>query len=210
MWNEYHGRAQVAILTIMRALLSRFTDRASRQGPFFYQLTDLNPGNIFVDSQWQIKYLFDLEWACSLPLETLHPPHWLTNRNPREIRVEELETFSMAHDKFLEIFEEEEKQSSPLFNVSSYRTNIMRKGWEIGKFWYFQALYSPKNVFAIFIIHIQPGFSVCAMDDAASFSRILSDYWAMDTKDFMVKKVKDKETCDERLRLRFQNDTSSM
>lgn len=209
MYDEDDGRAQVANMSIMRALLSHFTDRDSRQGPFFFKLTDLHPSNIFVDNQWNIKYLVDLEWACSLPSETLRPPYWLTGRTADNIIGEHLETFSTAHDKFLGIFEEEEKRYPPLFNVSTYRTNIMRKGWKIGNFWYFQALDSPKGLFNIFRDHIQPRFSVSQSTDESDFTRIVSEYWAVDTKDVMARKLKDKEAYDKRLLLLFQNGSNS-
>ncbi|KAB8206342.1 hypothetical protein BDV34DRAFT_212508 [Aspergillus parasiticus] len=47
--NEDDGRAQMARLTIMRALLPHFTNRELGQGPFLYRLTDLHPSNIFYD-----------------------------------------------------------------------------------------------------------------------------------------------------------------
>lgn len=137
MDDEEDGRAQIANLSIIRALLPYFADREFRQGPFFYKLTDLHTSNIFVDNQWHIKYLVDLEWACSLPLETLRPPYWLTGRPADNILGENLNIFSKAYDEFMEIFEEEERRYPPLFNVCSYRTNIMRKGWKIGNSWYF-------------------------------------------------------------------------
>lgn len=67
------GRDQVARLTIMRALLPHFTSRELRHGPFFFRLTDLHPSNIFVDDQWNIKWIIDLEWACYTASRDLAP-----------------------------------------------------------------------------------------------------------------------------------------
>ena len=64
----------------MRAVLHHFTRREYRHGPFVSTLTDLHQGNIFVDNQWHITCLIDLEWACSLPIELQCPPHWLSGR----------------------------------------------------------------------------------------------------------------------------------
>lgn len=63
MLDEEDGRAQMANLAIMRALLPHLTDRKLRQGPFFYKLSDLHQSNIFVDSEWHIRCLVDLEWG---------------------------------------------------------------------------------------------------------------------------------------------------
>ncbi|KAL3457958.1 hypothetical protein BJX64DRAFT_302290 [Aspergillus heterothallicus] len=203
--DEEDGRAQVANLSIMRALLPHFTGRELRQGPFFYRLTDLHQSNIFVDDQWRIKYVVDLEWACSLPAETLSPPYWLTGHAADDILGDSLFEFSKAHDQFMEIFEEEEKRYPPLFNAHAYRTNIMRKGWEVGNFWFFQALDSPKGLFNIFRDHIQPRFAPSQSADPSGFSRIVSEYWTVDTKGVLEGKLKDKEDYENELRLRFQS-----
>jgi hypothetical protein len=73
----------------------------------------------------------------------------------------------------MEIFEEEEKSFTS--GVPLYRTNIMRKGWKIGNFWYFQALDSPKGLYNIFRDHIQPTFAPSHNVDL-DFPRIVSEY----------------------------------
>ncbi|KAJ5131329.1 uncharacterized protein N7515_007368 [Penicillium bovifimosum] len=202
--DEEDGRAQVANLSIMRALLPHFTNREFRQGPFFYRFTELHPSNIFVDDQWHIQYLVDLEWTCSLPAETLRPPYWLTGHTIDCLLDECLATFSKEHDKFMEVFEQEEKQFPPLFNTCAFRTNF-RKGWKVGNFWFFHALDSTKGLFNLFQDHIQPKFAPSQVDHPSDFSRIVSEYWAVDTKNVMEQKLKDKEAYENELRLRFQN-----
>ncbi|KAJ5545521.1 hypothetical protein N7461_007825 [Penicillium sp. DV-2018c] len=203
--DEEDGRDQVANLSIMRALLPHFTNRELRQGPFFYRFTDLHPSNIFVDDQWHIKYLVDLEWACSLPAETLRPPYWLTGHTIDHLLDECLTTFSKEHDKLMEIFEQEERQFPPLFSTCTFRTNIMSKGWKVGNFWFFHALDSPKGLYNLFRDHIQPIFAPSQSDQPLEFSRIVSEYWAVDTKDVIEQKLKDREVYENELRLRFQN-----
>ncbi|KAJ5162085.1 hypothetical protein N7492_007477 [Penicillium capsulatum] len=184
------GRAQMARLTNMRALLSYFSDKKHREGPFFYRLTDLHPSNIFVDSQWNVKFVIDLEWACSLPAETPRPPYWLTGRSIDDLADEHLEPFTQAYEKFMEIFEEEEKLI-PFDNEDSYRTNLMRNGWRIEKFWYFHALDSPKGLFDLFRQHVYPLFA--HSDHVSSeFSPVVSDSWAPDVDRVIVDKLRDK------------------
>lgn len=62
------GQEQLAALTMMRGLLHHFVSRQYRNGPFVLTLTDLHPSNIFVDEEWHITCLIDLEWACSFPI----------------------------------------------------------------------------------------------------------------------------------------------
>ena len=137
----------------MRALLSHFTEREFRHGPFALRLTDLHPSNIFVDDDWNIVPLIDLEWACSLPIQTLRPPYWSTGCLADDLIGERLDNFTKANDEFMKIFEEEEKPSPSKNGDPTYRTNIMRNGWKIGNFWYFQALDSPKGMCNIFRDH---------------------------------------------------------
>ncbi|KAL2256486.1 hypothetical protein VTK26DRAFT_1597 [Humicola hyalothermophila] len=71
--GDADARAQLSALTMMRAIMPHFTDRELRQGPFPLMLTDLHSSNIFVDDDWRVTSLVDLEWACALPPEMLHP-----------------------------------------------------------------------------------------------------------------------------------------
>lgn len=201
------GRAQMARLAIMRALLPQFMDRELREGPFLYRLTDLHPSNIFVDSHWNIKQVIDLEWACSLPAETLRPPYWLTGQSIDSITGENLATFKHTYEEFLDIFEEEEKKGSePLINSThSYRSNIMRRCWETSTFWYMHALDSPKGLYNLFEQHIHPIFVSGGGDVSSDFTRVVSDYWAADAEQVLTAKLRDKEEYEQRLRQRFEN-----
>lgn len=202
MGDADDGRAQMARLTMMRALLPHFSDVKLREGPFFYRLTDLHPSNIFVDSQWNIKYVIDLEWACSLPAETFRPPYWLTGRSIDELNDEYLEIFKRAYEEFVDIFEEEEKHYPPINNAYSYRTDLMRNGWRVEKFWYFHALESPKGLFNLFGQHIYPLFAP-SRHVTSDFSRVVSDFWAPDVEEVIVSKLRDKEEYDRSIYQRF-------
>jgi hypothetical protein len=72
------GLDQIEALTLMRASLPIFLNRHLRNKPFYPTLTDLHQSNIFVDDNWHIKSIIDLEWACFRPIEMFRPPLWLT------------------------------------------------------------------------------------------------------------------------------------
>ncbi|KAJ5477763.1 hypothetical protein N7530_003272 [Penicillium desertorum] len=78
--NLKDGQEQFAALTMMRGLLPQFISRQYRDVPFVLTLTDLHASNIFVDENWHITSLIDLEWACCSPIELQTPPYWLTGR----------------------------------------------------------------------------------------------------------------------------------
>lgn len=84
--DHLDGEAQLSVLADTRALIPYFTSPEHRYGSFVFTLTDLHPNNIFVDANWHIKCLIDLEWSCVRPLEmTLLPPVWFAGRKVDEL-----------------------------------------------------------------------------------------------------------------------------
>ncbi|OOF91462.1 hypothetical protein ASPCADRAFT_510270 [Aspergillus carbonarius ITEM 5010] len=157
------GRAQMARLAIMRALLPQFTNRELREGPFFYRLTDLHPSNVFMDRDWNVTCVIDLEWA-----------------------YENLTEFGQVHGEFVDIFEEEENSFPPINHDQSYRTHLMRRGWQIGNS-------------CTFILFFASTHSV-----GSDFARIVSDYWAADVEAVIAAKLRDKEEYETKLAQRFE------
>jgi hypothetical protein len=200
--DEDDCRSQMAALATMRAGLPRFISRDLRRGPFLLTLTDLHQSNIFVDDEWNVKYLIDLEWACSLPIEMQHPQYWLTSQSVDDLVDEELTLFDNVYREFLEIFAQEEAlflpaaqehQAKPLL-----RTQIMKKGWEDGNFFYFLALDSISGLYGLFIQHIQERFDYHVKYDA--FRRVISPYWRSESEQFVAAKIQQKSEYDTRLR----------
>lgn len=190
----------------MRALVPRFANRDLRHGPFVLTLTDLHQSNIFVDSDWHVTCLIDLEWACSRPLQVLHPPSWLTSRGVDQLaQGKHLEAYSNVHEEFVDAFEKEERMFPRVSGDELYRTRIMRRGWTAGNFWYFHALDSPKGLYNIFLQHIQPIFTVLDDTSMAEFERTLAPYWSVDGIEVIAAKIKDKEVYDEQLRRAFES-----
>ncbi|KAE8150258.1 hypothetical protein BDV25DRAFT_154759 [Aspergillus avenaceus] len=190
------GFYQTSALTVMRSIWSCFFRRSLRQGPFFLSLTDLNQTNIFVDSNWNIVRLIDLEWACSHPVEMIHPPHWLTGQ---AIDLIDADEYTTRHTEFMNSFAEEESKLDPQFRLYP----IMKQGLENGTLWYSLALTSPSALFPIFYDHIQSRFS--KTHDDPGFWRFTMPYWSFNTYEFIQQKVKDKEQYDVSLREAFQS-----
>jgi hypothetical protein len=199
--EEFNGQAQLSTLTTMRARIPHFTNRELRHGAFVLTLTDLHQSNIFVDNDWHVKCLIDLEWACSRPLEMLHRPSWLTGRGVDQLaKGEHLEAYSSIRGEFVDAFEKEEKLFSPFNSDVSHRTRIMRRGWTAGNFWYFHALDNPKGLYNIFLQHIQPMFTGLDEKGMIEFERTLAPYWSVDGLQIIAAKIKDKEVYDDQLR----------
>ncbi|RAH46494.1 uncharacterized protein BO95DRAFT_472928 [Aspergillus brunneoviolaceus CBS 621.78] len=189
---------QMAGLTVMRAVRNLFFRPDLRRGPFYMSLTDLHQSNIFVDDDWNITNLVDLEWACSRPAEMIHPPYWLSNQSVDGI---DSDAYESLHSEFMQAFAEQISKRSWQDGDQSY--SILQEGWTKGTFWYALALDSPTGLFRIFYDHIQPRFSKDHINDAAFF-KITIKYWAFNATRFIQKRVKDKEEYDRLLLEAFE------
>lgn len=194
------GRGQMATLFTMRGLLSHFSRRDLRRGPFVFTLTDLEGASIFVDKHWHIKYIVDLEWACSLPVEMLSPPYWITGRCVDELVGLEHEIFEEAQEELVRIFEEE-RNFPPIYGSPTYRSDIMKESWKSGQFWYFHALSTYKGCFNLFRQHIPIFHKNVSMSE---FVGITYRYWSPKAKRVISKKLKDKAKYDENLKQVFK------
>ncbi|EEH34211.2 hypothetical protein PAAG_05260 [Paracoccidioides lutzii Pb01] len=198
---------QMSALTTLRAVAQEFFDQTLNSGPFIFQLTDMHASNILVDKNWKIKYIIDLEWAASWPLEFVQPPHWLTSQ---AVDVIDPEAYNALRQEFMQIFAEEEREISHArilkhdsdkdFKCSS----MMNKCWESGTFWYTLALQSPTGLHAIFYKHIQPIFAEAHYRDS-NFFLMMHKYWSRDASDFPVQKIIDRDAYLEELRRAFNH-----
>ncbi|TWU77001.1 hypothetical protein ED733_007536 [Metarhizium rileyi] len=127
-----------------------------RHGPFFLTLTDLHQSNIFVDEQWNIKAIIDLEWAHAKPIEMQVPPYWLTSRAADGFNdADAIAEYDAILEEYLAIYAEEERRR----NGVVVEAPIKRHVWKSGSFWYFHAVSIPKGMFNLFNRHIQPLFN---------------------------------------------------
>lgn len=104
MNGEMDGRRQMSVIRLMRSTLPQFINFKTRHGPFVFGLPDFHTSNIFVDKEWHVTSLIDLEWACSHPLEMLRPPYWLTGQNLDRLDGDHFETFSTVQEEFMAEF----------------------------------------------------------------------------------------------------------
>ncbi|KAL8902641.1 MAG: hypothetical protein Q9207_004510 [Kuettlingeria erythrocarpa] len=208
--NEPDCRAQMSAITGMRAVLPHFIDRDLRNGPFLFTLTDIHQSNVYVDEQWHIKRLIDLEWACSLPMQMQNPPHWLTSQAVDHLIGEPLAEYNKVREEFMEAFQHEEKLQKgwklQRDNDDLPRTRTMRRAWETGSFFYFHALDSTTGLFNLWGRNIQPKFSnVGSLKDESN--RLLAPYWCIDAENVIAAKMKDREVYIEQLGVTFEAKT---
>ncbi|KAJ5239573.1 hypothetical protein N7468_004192 [Penicillium chermesinum] len=193
------GFYQTSALMVMRSIWPCYFRRDLLRGPFFLSLTDIHQSNIFVDDEWNIKCFIDLEWACSRPVEMIHPPYWLANQAIDSISLGDYKTL---HAEFMEALAEEESKNSTTSLPLLYP--ILQEGWEKGTFWCSLALNSPTALFKIFYDYIQPRFSKAQNGDS-TFWIITMPYWTFNTLEFLEQKVEDKKKYDLSLREAFRD-----
>lgn len=184
--DQDDGKIQLSALTALRATMHHFIRPQYRDGPFFLTLTDLHRSNIFVDKQWNIQTIIDLEWACTQPVEMQLPPYWLTSKAVDGFKdAESVAELNSLLEEYFEIYKGEEQGIL-------YQVPIMRHVWETGSFWYFQAVLVPKGMYKVFNSHIQPLFNKEHCEDSI-FDEVFSCYWGMKAQEVITQKVKDKE-----------------
>ena len=79
--NKADGIYQIGALVGLRALLPRFWNVESRNGPFVLNLIDMHQSNIFVDDDWNITHLIDFAFAPVCPVQMAGVPFWLSNHD---------------------------------------------------------------------------------------------------------------------------------
>ena len=201
--NRADGIMQLSALTMARTVLGQLYNRPLRSGPFVMQLTDLHASNIFVSEDWDITAIIDLEWACTLPMEMLHPPYWLTAKAIDDINGEDLEEFECVHAEFVNSFEAKERTFG---HNNAPQALLMRSSWQSRIYWLFGAMTCLSGFYTLFADHVRPRYipyydtngSGESLED--TFDRLASAYWSVNTSDFIDQKLKGREEYRARLK----------
>ncbi|KAB8259745.1 hypothetical protein BDV32DRAFT_159164 [Aspergillus pseudonomiae] len=143
---------QLSALSAMGTIFPCFFQRDYRRGPSCLVLTDLHQSNIFVDAEWNITCLVDLEWACSRPIEMINPPYWLTNKGVDQLDSAEYDAIRTG---FMEILTAEELALAPATSsmvgnsgILPQLSDVMNQTWSTRGFWHTLALSSPSGMFS--------------------------------------------------------------
>lgn len=164
----------MAAKVLLRALAHRYIRREQRNGPFFLQLDDLHASNIFVDNDWNVTCLLDLEWVNAMPAERLGAPYWLSGCAINGLQEGRLREFNQVREEFIDVFEDEEKSAN---HGLSLLTNIMRETWKSGSVWFWHSIMSINAMYPLFIDHICPRF---APRPSFKEEELLSKFWCED------------------------------
>lgn len=195
---------QLSVLTAMRTIFQSIFSRTFRRGPYFLTFTDLHQSNIFVDPQWHITCILDLEWMCALPMEMCGIPSWLTNKGVDQLDPTE---YSAIREEFMQSLSNQEKGRPALPQIGNEGapplrlSDVMNKSWESGAFWYALALSSPSGIFSIFSKHLRPLFCNAYEEE---FETVMPFFFEKKVGCIAGRKLADKEEYDNNLRRAFE------
>ncbi|PFH59375.1 hypothetical protein XA68_12460 [Ophiocordyceps unilateralis] len=116
----------------------------------------LSSEQYFVDDDWNMTCLIDLEWICVLPVDMLSVSYWLTDCSIDSIIDDEYAIFDQARQAFLAIMDEEARLISTEHDVDI--TSRMRYAWESKGVWFWACLRSINAWLFVFEDHILPKF----------------------------------------------------
>ncbi|EER45667.1 conserved hypothetical protein [Histoplasma capsulatum H143] len=193
--------SQICALTIMKAVAPQFYNHDYDAGPFVFSLTDLHQSNIFVDKDWNVTYIIDLEWAASLPVEFIQLPHWLAGK---EVDGIELDLYTAYLEEYVGILREGEKKVDEAESHPFKLSHTIDSGWKVGTFWFNLALRSPPAMHSLFYNRIQPQFASQHLKDQ-EFYKVVAFYWCREASAFIRTKCNDKKNYDIRLKEAFQS-----
>ncbi|KAL3472246.1 hypothetical protein BJX99DRAFT_249790 [Aspergillus californicus] len=195
---------QLSMLTAMRTVFQSIFSRSFRRSPFVFVLTDLHQSNIFVDAEWHITCLVDLEWACTQPIEMLGPPYWLINKAVFQMTTAEYDPIRQEFMEVLSTQEQDYDSATRNYGASNLRLSDFMKGsWERGAFWYSLALSSPSGLFTIFDNHIKP----CFCKDYEEFQVAMPFFFERNIGVIAGRKLADRAQYDKDLQTAFEGNS---
>jgi hypothetical protein len=153
----------------------------------------------FVDEDWNIMRIIDLEWACSRPWQMQNVPYWLTSQGLDTIDDEALEAYQVTFDEFIHAVKEVERSVSVPAQPLSH---IFQSSWLSGKFWFAQALDSPEALYSVFINHLQSRYGTM-LDFDDKFDETLARYWEQNASNFISMKVDEQTAYQQRIQQMF-------
>ncbi|KAK0732916.1 hypothetical protein B0T26DRAFT_736057 [Lasiosphaeria miniovina] len=170
-------RSQMTTRAMLRTLSHHYVTRERRRGPFRLQLTDFHASNIFVDNDWNVTCLIDLEWICALPAEMIAVPYWLTGQGIDQLAGDDLAEFDQVCPEFMDVLEEEEAIVAPAPGHPPALAAIMRESWDSGTVWFLRCLTSVNAMISLVDDHISPRFYPLSFRVEDVFSK----YWCQDS-----------------------------
>lgn len=111
---------RIAMVALLPDLSDRYLNKDRQCGPFTLQLSDLHRSNMFVDADWNITHVIDLEWTNATPTELPAVPPFLLEEIADVIEGDEqaVSFFNETFSQFCRILREEEAKMTMDHDIS--------------------------------------------------------------------------------------------
>lgn len=182
---------QTSTLSSARAIFFQMLRTDLRRGPFILSFDDLHQSNIFVDAEWNITKILDLEFASAHPIQSVHPPYWLV---AEAIDGIDEDKYKKERTKFLEILRKEEA----ILDAGDFLSCMMEQGWKSGAFWVYRAAMTVSGFSHLFNKHIVRFLGITD-EDQESPTATLYKLWRPDASRVLLAKIRDKKEYDRQL-----------
>ncbi|KAM3543417.1 hypothetical protein ARSEF1564_003658 [Beauveria bassiana] len=199
--SRHDALAQMSGLTVAKTIFPQLFRRELANGLFVLTLTDLHKSNIFVNKDWEITCIIDLEFACSLPVEFLESPScWLEDGLVHKLAVDD---FAPKYAEFIEHLRHEEQLQNCQESKKRF-SSIMEQMWENGTFWFTLALKCPIAFNEILFDRILPSYFGVAVDELREADYSLAALaWGSNISGIIDRKLQDQEEYQKKLHQAF-------
>lgn len=200
--NQDDAWYQMTSLAAAKSMFPQLFRRDLCKGPFVFAFTDLHASNIFVDDEWNITSIIDLEFAGSYPLEFIQTPYWLAGK-----LIDEIDplNFSAIHCRFLEHLRYEEQLQSCREDTEPL-SSVMQQSWSSGAFWVPIALTDSIAFSRTFYNRLLPDhFSLTKDDLSKADYSFFARLWRPGIHNIIDRKLQDRDGYLERLKAAFSD-----
>jgi hypothetical protein len=199
--DEDDCHLQMLHMILLRLLKPQFVDSHS-EGPFVLQFTDFHASNIFVDDEWNIVALIDLEFVCALPPSMMAVPHWLSVDAIDDIN-DRIDAFGRMHEAFMDNFRAEETSFSHEHKIRL--SPSIQEAWTTYSCWFYRCLTSIDGMAYCMEDHLYEKFNCKpSPDEERRWAKIMSSFWSSDSKTFVEQKLRDKAKYDKDMARHFK------
>lgn len=199
--DEEDCHLQMYQMTLLRRMKSHFVDH-HYQGPFVLQLTDFHASNVFVDDEWNIVALIDLEFVCALPPDMLDVPHWLLVDSIDEVSGR-LDEFSKIHELFMRLLREEEENLNHENDLSL--ASSMEQCWATSSCWFYGCFTSINGMQYYLEDHLFKKFGLePSINEENHYAKMISSRWSPDSNAVVKQKLRDKSKYNDDLAKHFE------
>lgn len=191
---------QMFHFTLLRYLKGSLVD-CNSEGPFVLQLTDVNSSNFFVDDEWNVVGLIDLEFVCALPPSMIDMPYWLSMDYIDDVS-DHIEAFSRSQKAFTEILREEEQTFTHERGVRL--ASSMQEAWTSDSYWFYHCLTSINAIPYCVEEHLYKKLRFSpSLEEERVVAKTMSKFWPPDSKAIVEQKLRDRAAYDNEMARHF-------